>query len=424
MRMDAGVEPVTLAQAGLFVAEEQSTTDGPYNLPIRLEVRGAVPEDRLAAACRTLSAGTAALRVRMGLADTTGEIVQWFAPDPPEVLLRAAPESPAAVDALLAHATLRRFEVDEGPLARFLVLRTAPDRATVLLVVHHLVSDGVSHVRLAERLAGCLVGATVLVQDEPAYVELVRRVRAAEQKARLVDQAYWFDRVRPLDLAELPVTAGLLPSRSARQLLEFDADLVSRLREAGSAAGVSFFALLVAAVHAALPVPAGGRTVLCAAASQRPTESGDVVANAVNEVPLTADRAVAGSVLELARAEGPGWAEDLRRRNHPYIDLVHHVTRHGGPGASLNRVMMAYRRLDRTLQVRAGSVSCSADLNFRFPIAKTELAVRVFDHGAVLQCEVQWNERLPDPDGERFSRSFAAVLADCVGRTPPAAVPA
>jgi hypothetical protein len=410
----------TYAQASIFFADQQSPFDGAYNYATRVEVTGPRDDKQLAEACRRLTRATPALRVRMGIDEWTGEVVYWFVPDDPEVRIHDCTGAPAMADAIIDAATLEPFDVDEGPLTRYLVLRTGPGRAIAAVVTHHLILDGLSHARLAERFAQCLAGA-VPPDDSWPYVQLVERIRVAEVRARKADRGYWLDRVpaRVLEAAAVPFTAGPVPFTAeppTRHLLTIDGQTRSGLRQLGAECGTSLFQTLVAAVHHALPSRAGAPSLLCAATSQRPVEGThqDVIGCFINMVPLLAQRHPGESAWDLLRRESGQWAQDVRRRHFPLVELVHHLD----PTHRLSRmdsVMVSYRRSSRAVEVIAGGVRCTASLVFSFPAAKTDLSVRFFDHGESLWCEVQWAPGVPEPVGAAVLEDLLASFSSAAG---------
>lgn len=392
--------PVTLSQAALFFAEEKALTGGGYNFATHLDVRGPVTDQDLVAACHRVVAATPVLRVRMGLDSATGDVVYWFTDEQPPVELQHCVDmDPAAVDALVDAATRLPFDVDEGPLTRMMVLRLGSRHAAVVLIAHHLAVDGVSHARLVERLADAVAGP-IEPDGQAPYAELVRRIRTAEDEARITDQEYWLDRVpnNLLSATRLPCHA---PARdvATRRVLRLDP-----ANHRHGVAGASAFQVLMAAVHRALPPADSTHTVLCVAASQRRPASaeGAIIGSFVNEVPLVCGREPVDSVTDIVRREGPRWTQDLRRRNVAFIDVAGRVAAAGAGPPYLDSVMVGYRKTARCVVRRHHGLVCRAELDYRYPLAKTELSVRFFDYPDRLECEVQWGGQLPDSAGEAF----------------------
>ncbi|MFJ9845597.1 condensation domain-containing protein [Kitasatospora sp. NPDC101155] len=418
MALIQGNERATLAQAALYFADEKTEAAGAFNLAVRVEVRGRIAAADLAAACRRLVAATPALQVRMGIDTWTGEIVYGFSDEGPEIELLAEPVDEA--EAFIAARTMRPFEVDGGPLVRFLVLPVAPAHTVVVLIVHHLIYDWISHRLLAERLSGSITGGPAAPDspdspDSPdEYVRLVRRVRAAEESALAEDRDYWYDRIPPSAMV-VPFPREGASDTVMRRIITADPTATAGIGACAGSAGVSVFKLVSAAVHHALPVPDSGVTVLGGAASQRLGAESAIVGCFINEVPLSASRKAGETVVDLVRREHPGWSADLRRRHYSFAELAAHVRRGGGAVEALNQVMISYRRQQQSVEHAGAGVTCTAELDVPNFAAKTPLSVRFFEDGARLGCEVQWSGHLSARSGERYTDRLAESLAQCAG---------
>lgn len=411
MALNQGSERATLAQAALFFADEKADVAGAFNLAVRVEVRGRVAATDLVAACRLLVAATPALRVRMGIDGWTGEIVYGLSDEEPEIEVTAGPVDD--VEARVAARTTRPFEVDGGPLVRFLVLPVSPDHTTVVLVIHHLIYDWISHRLLAERLSTSIAGV-VAPDSADAYVRLVRRVRAAEESALTGDRDYWHDRIAPSAMVA-PFPREGAPGTVMRRIITAGPAATEGIHAGAGSAGVSVFKLVSAAVHHALPVPESGVTVLGAAASQRTGAEGAVVGCFINEVPLSARHEAGETVVDLARREHQSWSEDLRRRHFSFAELAAQVRRGGGAVEALNQVMISYRSQQQSVERGGADVTCTAELDVPNFAPKTPLSVRFFEDGGRLGCEVQWSGHLSERSGERYTDRLAESLAQCAG---------
>jgi len=412
--------PATPGQASLFFAAQRSVSDCAYNVPTVVEVRGQVSDAELLAACRRLVDRTPALRLRIGIDSGTGRVVQWISAEHPEIdfVEQTAGQARPIAD-YAEYRALEAFEPDEGALCRLVAVRRGPADAAIIVVTHHLIIDGVSHPELARRMGDAVADALAEQPDEQ-YAELVRHVLKEQAESRDRDHGHWAGRL-PAGLRlprwRSPATADFAdrePSGVAdgRRLVALGPAATSRT--AADAAGVGLFCYLVAAVHRSAPVIGGDLSAVCAATSVRPRGgSHDAVTGCfINEVPMLADPATAGSIRELAVAGAPGWKGDLRRRNYPFVDLASRVAHDGDAQAlRMDSVIVSYRRSPRILTWSRNDLSFSADLYPRYPMAKNEISVRFFHHPDNLEYEVQWGRNLPIGLGEAFTADLASALA-------------
>jgi hypothetical protein len=413
MTADPGpAEPLTRCQAALFFAEAKAGGAG-YNIPMRVDVRGPVTDEQLVAACRKVHRATPALRIRAGIDGWTGAIVSRFASGEPVVARHRCDVAGTPLAADLLHlASDEPFEVDDGPLVRYLVIRTDARCASVALIAHHLVLDGLSYINLARRLTQAVTGP-VTPEEPQTYLRLVRHVRDAEDHARHADRAFWLSQL-PDDLLctpQLPANPETDDRAGGKTSTVLDAASVAALKATAAAHNVRLFHILSAAVHHALPATATPTTVVCATTSLRTADSfGDVTGCFVNQIPLVARTRYGATVNDIVASEGAQWTAALRRRNFPFLDLANHVHRRNPTPLTLDSVMISYRKTPRSIEWSNGEVTCSTNLYYGYTQAKTELEVRFFDHADQIGCEVHWGRHLPSAAGKQFSDELAAAL--------------
>lgn len=411
------VWPATGGQQALFLAEQTGPADGAYNVPTVLEIDGPISDADLLAAGRRLVADTAALRLRFGLDLWTGDVKQWFVTEPPDIESVELPGDAAPTTAEYAAQRAREpFEPDEGALCRLIAVRRGPERAALVLVTHHLVFDGVSHLALARQMADAVTGASV-EQSEREYGELLHHVLGAEAAARERDADFWHERLPSgvrLPSWLPPETAGP-PSATAegRRSTDWTELRTENLDAAANVSEAGLFSLLTAAVHQSLPTVGGDLGVVCAATSLRPRSGSHdhVLGYFVNAVPLVAVPCPDEPVQDLAARCAPEWKEALRRRAFPFLDLTTRPAARVAPGtARLDSVALTYRATPGILSRAAGGLSFALDPITRYPAAKNELSIRFFRHPGHLAYEVQWGRHLPAGLGERFCGASEAAF--------------
>ncbi|GLZ80229.1 hypothetical protein Afil01_50360 [Actinorhabdospora filicis] len=141
--------PLSAAQRRLWFLHRLDPRSAAYNQPIRLDLTGAPDRAALRAALGDLTARHAALRTVY--LDDDGEPRQHAAG--PADVLTLATVAPDALDDAVATVAARPFDLAAEPPFRAALLTTAPDRHTLLLVLHHIAADGWSLAPLAADLA-------------------------------------------------------------------------------------------------------------------------------------------------------------------------------------------------------------------------------------------------------------------------------
>ncbi|GGA37501.1 surfactin synthase subunit 1 [Kroppenstedtia guangzhouensis] len=139
--------PVTSQQKRIYLLQQFSGADTGYNIPSAMVIRFAVDADRLETALQQLAARHEALRTTFHLID--GEPKQRIE-NQVEIRLQRMDISDFTGDteqeriqAAVADF-VRPFVLDQGPLARFALMRMGEERYLFLADLHHIIADGVS----------------------------------------------------------------------------------------------------------------------------------------------------------------------------------------------------------------------------------------------------------------------------------------
>jgi len=238
-----------------------------YHVGVALDLSGPLHAEALRVAFDDIVARHESLRTVFRAA-TDGSVSQWLQPVSQfslrHVDLRDLPaderEAAATEHASRVHA--EPFDLGEGPLLRAALIRIDEARHLLVVVAHHIVSDGASMQLLIDELgAGYAARAkSEAPRFEPLPIQYAdyalwqRDWLAAGEAARQL--AYW--RAQLGD--EHPVLAlptdhprqAVASYRAASHAFEFDASLVERLRAAAQAQGATFFMALLAGFQALL----------------------------------------------------------------------------------------------------------------------------------------------------------------------------
>ncbi|WP_432973710.1 amino acid adenylation domain-containing protein [Dactylosporangium sp. CA-233914] len=136
------VWPLSPLQEGLlFHALLDRTGTDVYLVQTVLDLAGAIDPERIRAGAQALLDRHPALRVAFAR-DADGAPVQVVADGLRVPFTHVDTADPAALEHLLARDRAARMDPDTGPLIRFLLVTTGPDRARLLISAHHLLLDG------------------------------------------------------------------------------------------------------------------------------------------------------------------------------------------------------------------------------------------------------------------------------------------
>ncbi|MFG0382325.1 amino acid adenylation domain-containing protein [Pseudomonas sp. zbq_18] len=253
--------PLSHAQQRLWFLNRLDPSNGAYHMPAGLDLQGRLDRQALQAAFDQLEARHEALRTRFvevggearqRIQAPQGQRIDWFD-------LRELPASEREVEARdYAQKLLSRpFNLASEPLLRVSVLRLADQEYRLLLVQHHIVSDGWSMQRFIGEFAAAYAafaeGRTAQFAALPLqyadYAQWQRDWLKSSEATRQLE--YWKARLgEHQPLLELP-TDHPRPAQGARQGLrwrfELSPLLTAQLRALAQREGSTLFSLLLAA---------------------------------------------------------------------------------------------------------------------------------------------------------------------------------
>ncbi|NMZ19529.1 non-ribosomal peptide synthetase [Pseudomonas rhodesiae] len=254
-------QPLALsyAQERQWFLWQLDPTSAAYHMPSALRLRGPLNVDALQQALDALVARHESLRTHLlQEAERTVQVIS------PQVHLAMAvlDTDEAHLEATLQACIAQPFDLRAGPLMRVNLLRLAEDEHVLVLVQHHIISDGWSMQVMVDELVqlygACSQGQRLQLPALPIqyadYAVWQRQWMEAGEKARQL--SYW----RELLGGEQPVLElpfdyqrPAVPShRGARLSIDLSSPLLDDLRALAQREGVTLFMLLLASYQALL----------------------------------------------------------------------------------------------------------------------------------------------------------------------------
>src|SRR5919199_263585 len=257
---------LSFAQARLWFLEQLEPGSYAYNIPAAVRLTGSLHVAALQQSLNEIVQRHEALRTTFAMVN--GEPIQVIAPvlalTLPSVDLRELPQAQqeASVERLATEEAMRPFDLAQGPLLRATLLQLGQAEHVLLLVMHHIVSDGWSMGVLIRELAALYeafsTGKPSPLPELPIqYADFAHWQRQWLQGEVLAAQlSYWQQQLAGApSLLELPTDRprpAVQTFSGATQLLALPQPLSQKLKALSQKSGVTLFMTLLAAFQTLL----------------------------------------------------------------------------------------------------------------------------------------------------------------------------
>jgi amino acid adenylation domain-containing protein len=310
--------PLSYAQQRLWFLDQLEPGNAFYNIAAAVRLSGRLDHGALRASFQELVRRHEALRTRFS--SVAGEAVQLIAESVEleweEIDLRglAAGEQERERARLTQEKAQAPFDLAEGPLLRLSLLQLGDEEQVLLLVMHHIISDGWSlgvlmrevatlYQSYCEGKAGSLPELAIQYAD---YASWQREWLTEEVLAGQLE--YWREQLAGVPaLLELPSDRprpALQSYQGATESIELGTELSAALQALSQREGVTLFTTLLAAFQTLLARYSGQKEIVVGSpiANRRHVETEELVGCFVNTL-----------VLRSQLADNPRFSELLQR---------------------------------------------------------------------------------------------------------------
>jgi len=410
--------PLSFAQRRLWFVAQMEGGNAAYNIPYELRLSGRLDREALRRALDRIVARHEALRTTFSRLD--GEPVQHIesAEERRFQLVEMEASTPEEIARLAQEEEATPFDLERGPLVRGRLLREADDLHTLLITMHHIVSDGWSMGVFSEELSA-LYSAYAKGESDPLHPLAVQYADYAIWQATHVSgplleaqAAYWKATLAGApELLSLPTDRPRPPVQSyAGGTLPFTLDeaLTLALRRLSARHGTTMFMTLLAGWAILLSRFSGQDDLVVGTptANRGHAEIEKLIGFFVNTLPLRLDLSNEPTVAELLGRVKARTLEAQENQDIPFEQIVEQAN----PTRSL-----AYNPMFQAMFVWGRDDS--GDLDFSGlqpePRRQADYLVSKFD----LTLSVKESERGIDAALEYatalFERATMERIADC-----------
>ena len=405
---DSAHYPLAFPQESLLFLSELERGEPTYNVPLAIRLGGPLVIDALRDALDAVVARHEALRTTIQRID--GIALQRIEPsqavDLVQFDLSAVPDASRDVElrCQLRAASRRPFDLRRDPMLRAQLFRLGATEHVLLLVIHHVATDGWSEQVLIRELSAVYEaaqhGQTPQLPALPIrYVDYAAWQRARlKPRRRASELNHWRQRLAGApDTLDLPHAGPQRLSGSARgatESIDLAADLVDAVLRASREANATLFMTLLAAFKAVLHRYTGRDDIVVgtAIAGRTHPETEGLVGFFINTLALRTDLSGDPTFLDLVARIRTTSLEAFAHQDLPFASLVAELNPTRQPGR-LPLVQVAFV-LEPPLPAFAPASLASEPLEIDIGAAAFELTLLVTSTATGLRATAQYRTDL------------------------------
>ncbi|TAK34570.1 MAG: amino acid adenylation domain-containing protein [Saprospiraceae bacterium] len=288
--------PLTEGQQEIFLASQLSDeASKAYNIATEIRLEGPFDAQRMTAVLQALVQRHESLRTVFEPDGESMRILPALNIEVPFVDIGTLPETEqlAALEKLYDEEAEHKFDLFNGPLVRFKIVRQHDDLHLVFIHVHHIICDGWS-LGILTRETGEMYGSDTARLAEARQLSDYAADQAALHELDVFkkNEEYWLSQFSDqVPVLELPTDYPRPPVKThhgAVEKLSFDAPTTARLRKAAARQGTTFYVFMLAAYSAFLARITGQHDLVLGIAAAGHTLPGNqnLVAHAIGMLPV------------------------------------------------------------------------------------------------------------------------------------------
>jgi amino acid adenylation domain-containing protein len=400
--------PASFAQQRLWFLDQLDPETAAYNLPRAFRITGPLDVNVLKQAFQIVVKRHSSLRTVFDSVE--GEARQIVLSDVeveiPVIDLAGIPTQQRESEALriASEEGKKPFDLSEGPLLRPLLLRLDPETHFLVLIIHHIITDGWSIALLFREVTKCYAALTK--NETPALPELTLQYAEYAQWQREYmsgdllkgEIEHWKHKLAGAQaLLDLPTDhprPGGYSWHGATEEISLDSSILAKLKALAQAESSTLFMLTMAAFQALLWRYTNQESILIGTpiAGRSEIEIENMIGLFVNTLVFRADFTHNLTFRELVRQARSFALEAYNHQDVPFEKLVEELI----PQRSLEthplfQVMFTFQNIPKQVFEIPGLKI--KEMGFEAGIAKFDLSVEVWENNE-FHCQFEYNTDL------------------------------
>jgi amino acid adenylation domain-containing protein len=427
---DGGVAPLSFGQERLWFLAQLEPDDRSYNIPLGMRFEGPLDRAALAAALGEVVRRHEVLRTTMAVVDSRPVAVVHDVTrvDLPVTSLTSLPEAerPAALRRATVEEGRRAIDLARGPLFRARLFELGAEDHVLLVVVHHIVSDGWSS-SVLNREVVALYRAFTEGKPSPLPELPIRYADYAAWQRRWLDGDvlaeqldYWKTQLAgaphtldlPADRPRLPVRSH----RAGRASIVLPLDLAEGLKALARREGATLFMVLLAALDVLLHRYTGQEDILVGSpiAGRSRAETENLIGFFLNTLVLRARPSRGRPFAELLREVKAACLGAYAHQDMPFERLVQEIAPERDLGRSpLFQVSFILQNTPREAMAIAGVKT--SGVNAESAVSTVDLTLAMGESKNGLNATIDYSLDLFDASTiERLFGCFRTLLEGIV----------
>ncbi|PCK29550.1 non-ribosomal peptide synthetase [Pseudoalteromonas piscicida] len=412
---EAVAAPLSLAQQRLWVIDKLSDNQSQYNIPLAISLKGELDVAALDAAFEQIVERHYALRTRFSEQDGRG--TQLIAGNTFELIQKDFRTNPASIQSYLVEQAKTGFDLQNDNLFRVHLLQKATQEWVLLIVMHHIISDGWSIGVLVKELTELYDASVNNRAPQIAPLAIQYRDFSSWQRQWMqghvleTELDYWHQR-----LESIPAVHSLPLDKSRPTQQTFDGDCIfsslghelsQQLRTLARQQGTSLFILLEIAFAVLVSKYSREQDVVIGTpiANRMHPAVNPLIGFFVNTLVLRNHIDSSLSFEELLKQQNRQILQDFEHQNIPFESLVEHLNPQRDLSHSpLFQIMFALQDSREVTLNLPNVIAEGVDIDSKTTMF--DLNVQVHDDGNGLEVGWEFNVDL-------FERDAVQQLASC-----------